>query len=412
MATAPDSTRVAPTHDGFPSVVSGVEDQIVVTLAPGSNAAAVAAAYGATLVSVLEGFAVLRPAPNEQIEDVQLRMKNDARVLTSEPNEILVPAEVRQKSWSFDDGLGCYQTYASQPVLSTLGILQAHAFGRGDGVKVAILDTGIDPAHPVFAGHIAGGWDFVDNDPNPTDVLTGVDLNGNGRVDEAYGHGTHVAGIVMLTAPGVRLLPVRVLDSEGRGDVHTVAAGIRWAVSNGAQVINMSLGMLRASSAISVAIHEAAEHGVVCVSSAGNWGSDTPAEYPAVNPEVIAVGADDAFNQPAPFTSYGSFVDLCAPGVGVRSAFPGGAYRVWSGTSMSAPFVSGTAAVIKGRNPGWGFVDVLAFLQGTTRPIVGETQAQLGRLGSGALTVYGTLYALAGPADFKDRAAGDLETGP
>jgi subtilisin family serine protease len=412
LATAPDDSRSLELGGVHASTIGGVDDQIVVTLAPGATAAAVAAAYGARVVAVQQGFVVLEPDPAEEPADIELRMRDDARVLTVESNSLVIPAESRQKSWAFDDGNGTLQTYEYQPVVAALGIPESHGYGRGDGVKVAVLDTGIDPAHPLFAGRIAGGWDFVYDDPDPTDVRTGLDLDADGVADGAFGHGTHVAGIVTLTAPGAQLLVARVLDSEGRGDVRTVAAGIRWAVSQGAQVINLSLGMLRVSTTINLAIHEAAAAGVVCVASAGNWGSDSPQEYPATSPQVIAVGASDAACRPASFTSYGVFVDLCAPGVGVRSAYPGGEWRLWSGTSMSAPFVAGTAAVIKQRHPEWRMPEVLELLRNSASTLVDVNEVQVGQLGAGGLSVYLALSQLASPPDFRDRAAGDLEAGP
>ncbi len=412
LATSPDRPPADGSGVPLSSSISSVDGQVVVTLAPGASAAAVAAAYNATLIAVEQGFAVLVPQPNETLDDLQLQMKNDSRILTYERNSMVMPAEARQKSWSFDDGFGSFSTFSSQPVTSAMGLVQAHALCRSQAATVAILDTGVDPGHPLFAGRIVGGWDFVDNDSDPTDVLTGVDSNGDGVPDGAYGHGTHVAGIVALTAPTARLLIGRVLDSEGRGDVRTVAAGIRWAVANGAKVINLSLGLLRTSSAIAVALREAEAQGVVCVASAGNWGAATPVEYPASSATVIAVAADDAYSRPAAFSSYGSFVAVAAPGVDVRSAFPGGGYRLWSGTSMSAPFVSGTAAIVKGLRPEWTRIEVLSLLRSGAHPLSGMSTAQFGQFGSGAIDLYDVLKLLGAPPDLQDRVAGDLETSP
>lgn len=415
LATAPDKAPGSnpDVHQSrFGSTIGFVDDQLVVTLAPGANAAAVAATYGAILVSVQQGFAVLQlPTPGD-IEDVQIQIHNDSRVLTSERNSLVIPAEVRQKSWSFDDGFGSAATTASQSVVLTLGLLQSRAMVKTETAKVAVLDTGIDPNHPLVASRIMNGWDFIDNDPDPTDVTSGLDANGDGVADGAYGHGTHVAGIVMLTAPRAKLLVARVLDADGRGDVRTVAAGIRWATANGAKVINMSLGMLRPSNAIALAIHEANLRGVVCVASAGNWGSDSPVEFPAGNPEVIAVGAVDASNRPASFTSYGPHVNICAPGVAIRSAFPGGGYRVWSGTSMSAPFVTGLMAIVKGIHPEWSLNEMTSLMRYSARRLVDVSPAQAGQLGSGALNVADALRMLQVNQELEDRSAGGIEIDP
>src|SRR5262249_15756207 len=145
-----------------------------------------------------------------------------------------------------------------QPAAAAMHLSLAHVISSGEGVRVAILDTGIDPTHPAFAGRIATSWDFLNEQPGATDVAEGLDTNGDGVVDEAWGHGTHVAGIVTLTAPAAQLLIGRVLDSDGQGDVITVACGIRWAIANGARVINLSLGSLSDSPAIRSALAEAA----------------------------------------------------------------------------------------------------------------------------------------------------------
>jgi len=400
---APDSTPGISSQTRFGSSIGFIDDQLVVTLAPGANAAALAAAYGATLVAVEQGVAVLQLTAPGDIEDVQLQLHNDGRVLTSERNSLVIPAEVRQKSWSFDDGFGSSATTAGQPAVTALGMVQAHALVKGEASKVAVLDTGIDPTHPLVGPRIMGGWDFVDNDGDPTDTPTGVDVNGDGVADGAYGHGTHVAGIVMLTAPNAKLLVARVLDADGRGDVRTVAAGIRWATASGAKVINMSLGMLRPSNAIAFAIHEATLRGVVCVASAGNQGSNLPVEYPASSNEVIAVAADDASNRPASFTSYGPFVNICAPGVNIRSAFPGGGYRIWSGTSMSAPFVSGTVAMLKGMHPEWGLSDMTTALRYSARRLVDVSPWEVGQLGAGALNIGDVMTSLLVTPTFEDR---------
>jgi len=379
-----------------PSSLDDIANQIVVTLDPGSDPQAIAVALQATLIDVEEGVALFERTGDPS--DVTISTRRDRRF---ESNALVLTAEARQKSWAFDDGFGCLENAVEQASSRRLGVAEAHDLSSGVGVRVAILDTGIDPDHPLFAGRIAGGHDFVDRDDDPTDEPTGTDANHDGVVDGAYGHGTHVAGIVALTAPDAQLLIVRVLDAEGRGDVQRIAAGIRWATRNGAKVINLSLGMTSISPAVANAIGEAASHEVVCVAAAGNEGSDTPAEYPATSPLVIAVAACDADGRPADFTSYGDFVDIAAPGVAVRSAYPGNAYRLWSGTSMSTPFVSGTAALLLSTHPQWGMQQVMSRLLLGARPVLNASAQQAGRVGLGALDVSGavTLDAKGGVND-------------
>src|SRR5205823_5202141 len=134
-----------------------------------------------------------------------------------------------------------------------------------------IIDTGCDLNHPDLFRSIVGGWDFVDNDASPTDVKDNIDNDRNGAIDEAFGHGTHVAGIIHLVAPDAQLLIVRVLDADGRGNMVDVAAGIRWAVNQGAKVINLSLGSsTHSGDALEHALDEAVTRGVVVVAAAGN----------------------------------------------------------------------------------------------------------------------------------------------
>ncbi len=218
-----------------------------------------------------------------------------------------------------------------------------------------------------------------------TDMADGIDNDDNGAIDEAYGHGTHVAGIVSIAAPDVMLLVGRVLDADGQGDVLAVAAGIRWAVQSGAKVINLSLGTLTHSDAIQDALEYAENHRVVVVASAGNWGAENPQEFPARSSHAYAVAASDASRHPAEFTSFGNFVELTAPGVAVRSAYPGGAYRLWSGTSMSTPFVAGTAALLLSVHPDWSPSRVLERITDTASHLTGLSPEQYGKLGEGML---------------------------
>jgi hypothetical protein len=366
----------------------GPDREVMVTLRRGVDPARLGLDYGARLVqSEAWGAATYIPGMGETPAILAARMSLDPRVLTSELNRYLETAESRQESFAFDDGLGSPETYAEQPATAAIGLDRAHHVSRGGGILVAILDTGADLHHPALAGRVAGGWDFVSGDADPTDTADGLDNDGDGRIDEAVGHGTHVAGIVALTAPDARLLIVRVLDADGRGDIMTVACGIQWAIAHGARVINMSLGMLGGSGAIQELLEQAdRERGIVCVASAGNWGSNRPREFPARSSHALAVAAVDAGLRAASFTSFGNFVDMSGPGVAIRSAYLNGGYALWSGTSMAAAFVSGTAALLLAVHPDWRQSEVLARLAATARPIDTSANPDMVRgLGAGAL---------------------------
>lgn len=216
-----------------------------------------------------------------------------------------------------------------------------HASGnKGAEVQVAIIDTGIDHTHPDLCDNYAGGYDFVNDDNNPMDD------------DITYSHGTHVAGIIVAAldndfgvvgvAPEASLYALKALNSEGVGYVRDIVAAIEWAIENEIQVINMSLGG-RKNIFLEWACDSAYSDGLLLVAAAGNGGAVI---YPAAYSSVIAVSATDEYDNLASFSSTGKQVELAAPGVGIYSTYIGGGYATLSGTSMAAPHVAGTAALV------------------------------------------------------------------
>lgn len=372
LPTSPEAPVVRGGVDGAdPFATVGLENQVVITLAPGTNLSELATAYGARVMSSETGeqMAALRPVLGQLPATLMAQLAADPRVVTAEPNTWLSPAEARQQSFAFDDGNGTPQTFAEQPAFKAIRLDSAPNVATGRGVKVAIIDTGLDLNHPALKHSIVAGWDFVDNDAIPADRM-GYDTDGDRIWDEAYGHGTHVAGIVHALAPDALIMPVRVLDGDGRGDLVNVAAGVRWAVEHGARVINLSLGALKSTDALQNALEDAENAGVLVVASAGNQGSRN-LDFPGYSSHVTSVAATDANAVGAGFSSYDGKVEISAPGVGVRSTFPGGGYRLWSGTSMSSPFIAGAAALLAEVHPMWTMIDFEARIQATARPIAG-----------------------------------------
>ncbi len=217
---------------------------------------------------------------------------------------------------------------------------QSWSVGQGAGVKVAVVDTGIDLAHPDLAASIVGGYNAIYSFKS---------------ADDDNGHGTHVAGIigainnaigVVGVAPKVSLMPVKVLGANGSGYYSDIIEGIDWAVANGAKVINMSLGGTSDVQSLHDAVIRAHDAGVSVVAAAGNSGGAVI--YPAAYPEVIAVGATDSSNTIASWSSRGPEVDVTAPGVNIYSTYKGETYATLSGTSMASPHVAGLAAVLSG----------------------------------------------------------------
>jgi subtilisin family serine protease len=212
---------------------------------------------------------------------------------------------------------------------------------QGKGVKVAVLDTGIDSQHPDFSDVVVGSEDFTDS------------KNG---VADMKGHGTHVAGIIAArrgnggvvgVAPQAELLIGKVLRDNGLGTSKMVESGIRWAIEQKADIINVSLGSLKYSKPVHDAIKEAVKKGIFVICAAGNKGPylDTVL-YPGKLDETVAVGAIDRKCKIWRRSSRGQQVDIVAPGHGVRSAYPPQKTAVLNGTSMAAPFVSGIAALM------------------------------------------------------------------
>lgn len=358
-------------------LTAGLENQAVVTINDGVDPAQLAAQYGAAIVRNVDGSTVsLRPIAGQTTGDLMTQLGLDGRIVCIEPNSWLIPAEARQQSFAFDDGFGNATTYAEQPAAAAIGLDRAQEIATGRGVKVAILDTGADMHHPVLRRSIVDGWDFVNNDADPTDERDFINNDGRGGVDDAFGHGTHVAGIVHLVAPNAQLLIVRVLDDEGRGDIVNVVAGVRWAIDHGAKVINLSLGTIRNVESLQHALEEADAAGVIVVAAIGNWGPNpldptkSTLDFPGFSSHAFGIAAVDADGNAAPFSSFNhSDVLISAPGIGVRSTYPGGGYRLWNGTSMSAPFVAGTAALLAEKHPLWTMDLMRARLEGSATPL-------------------------------------------
>lgn len=276
--------------------------------------------------------AFIMDVPSENLAERIQQVQNSSGVLQVEPDHWAQAAD------TFPNDPGFVNQYA----LTSIRAPQGWDLSTGSSsITIAILDSGVDLGHVDLAGKLVGGYDFVNTDFIPQDD---------------YGHGTHVAGIAAASGNngagiagvswGARIMPLKVLNSSGGGSYSNVAAGIVWAVDHGAQVINLSLGGASPSLVLQNAVIYAYNHNVLMAASAGNTGSAFVL-YPARYPQVMAVGASNMSNQPASFSNYGAEVDIAAPGENIYSLWLGG-YLIQSGTSMSAPHVSGLAAVLLG----------------------------------------------------------------
>lgn len=314
----------------------------------------------------------------------------------------LVYAELNYINESPEDG-GTNRTYGwgddstpmqNQDSTGAIHLEAAHDLSRGAGTLVAILDTGVQPDHPMLANSIdVLGYDFVDNDLTPYETANGVDDDGDGRVDELYGHGTHVAGIVHLVAPDARLLPLRVLNSDGRGNNFRTASAIVYATHRGADAINLSLGTPNQSLLLQEVVGEAAQFGVIVVGAAGNLNTDAK-QYPAAEACAIAVTSVNAHDKKSSFANYGGWIGVAAPGENIYSTFPVDGYAWWSGTSMATPFVAGQAALLRGANSQLTLDEVGLLIGGTTDSLDGRNPAYRGKLGEGRIDLLASLEAL------------------
>jgi subtilisin family serine protease len=297
--------------------------------------------------------------------------------------------------------------------VNAIGAPEAWAAGfLGQGVTVAVVDTGVDLDHPDLVSNL-----FV----NPGEIPgNGIDDDGNGYVDDVHGydfadddsdpndvggHGTHVAGTIAAAnngfgatgiAHGATILPVRVLGASGSGSSFDVAAGIRYAADLGADVINLSLGG-GYSRAIQSAINYASSLGTFIVAAAGNEASSVPsfpAQFSANYENVISVGAHQRSGSLARFSNRvgnSDSVQIDAPGVGIFSTYVGGGYASLSGTSMAAPHVAGLAALTLSANPDLTSQELRDLLAtGVTDPVNGSDS-----LGT-ASTLNTVAYAAAG----------------
>jgi subtilisin family serine protease len=225
----------------------------------------------------------------------------------------------------------------------------------GTGVLVAVLDTGGDDTHPAFDRTLeAWPMGFVGNGltwSNSRETQNKVDEDDDGHVDEAAGHGTHVAGIVHLVAPKARILAIKVLNDDGWGTVFGLAQGLVYATELRVNVVNMSLGLEGSSAIVEAAVDAAAASGVQLVASAGNQGGSVP-QYPASYKEkVLSVAGVEKDDHVWKSSNRNPDVDLTAPCVDIVSPIPHllglkTDYAVASGTSMAAPFVTGAVAIV------------------------------------------------------------------
>ncbi|MFF7653404.1 type VII secretion-associated serine protease mycosin [Streptomyces sp. NPDC007983] len=249
---------------------------------------------------------------------------------------------------------------------------------KGKPVRVAVIDTGVDDTNPQLKTAIeaGSGYNYLPKDKNAPESEKPPSKDGT---DDLVGHGSKAAGIIAARphegtgfvglAPEAKIIPLQQNDERGRGTPATMAQAIKRAVGEGAGVINISQDTkgARPSTVLEEAVAYAIERNVVVVASAGNDGADGKSKntYPASYPGVLAVAASDRNNERAVFSQSGDFVDVAAPGVDIVSTVPKGGQCVDNGTSFSAPYVAGVAALVRAKHPDWKQNQVVAQIEQT-----------------------------------------------
>jgi thermitase len=278
---------------------------------------------------------------------------NDPAIAYAEPNRIYqattLPDEPNlAKQWGLNN-TGQTKGLADADIDAP----EAWAITQGSAkVLIAIVDTGVDYKHPDLAGERVR-----------TDIDRDFANNDNDAMDD-HGHGTFVAGVAAATTnngigiagvcPNCTILPIKVLDKDGKGSTEQVAQGIQYAAEAGAKIISMSLGFQAkcgCSQTVARTINYAYDNGSILIAASGNDSDKQQISYPASSPRVMAVGASDHNDQEADFSNRDSYLDIVAPGKDIYSLKLNGEYDTASGTSAATPFVSGVAGLIMSVNP-------------------------------------------------------------
>ena len=353
--------------------------------------------------SILDQLARIKIDPSLDQESAILRVQKNPDVLYAEPNFLYhiaqtTPTQITPDDFDLSKSWALHNTGQSGGTNGAdIHAFEAWKLATGDRrVVVAVLDTGVDYYHPDLAENI---WTNSREIPG-----NGIDDDHNGYVDDVHGydfvsndsdpmddhsHGTHVSGIIgavgnnKLGASGVcwqvSIMAVKAFDETGDADVAHVLEAIRYAIDNGAQIINASWGGANRSRALEDIVAEANQAGVLFVAAAGNERTDT-LFYPAAYTSVIAVAATDSKDQRAPFSNFGSHVDVAAPGENIFSTLPNSNFDFISGTSMAAPHVAGLAALIKSKHPAFNNREIENIIRNTTDPIATDKYIGTGRI--------------------------------
>jgi subtilisin family serine protease len=392
------------------------QDHFILRPASSGDVSAIAQKYGLTGVEPVDNagrvYSVTGPA-NTPPKDLKKDVEHDDQVANFELDQTSGLPEVTQSTAAILDqlptptsvsyyGTSVLAFYTTQPAMTLTRLPDVQALGiTGTGVVVAIIDTGVDPTHPVLQSQLLPGYDFVHNlagtasewidltpdnqaalaqsSPSPAskntvamvsqstaailDQSTAAILDYN-HLPHAFGHGTMVAGVVHLAAPTAQIMPLKAFSGDGTANLSDILRAVYYAADNGAKVINMSFTLTKPSAELANAMQYAESKGLICVAAAGNTGRPNVGN-PANLPYVLGVASTSNLDVLSTFSSYGKGVFLAAPGEGVVTTYPGMNYAEATGTSFSSPLVAGAGALVEQLAPHLG--DDLSEVMGSAK---------------------------------------------
>jgi subtilisin family serine protease len=325
-------------------------------------------------------FSLFRITDRRSVETVRTELAADSGVRSVQPNFRYVLQDQKSAPQAVSEG------DPAQYALAKLRLPEAHALAHGANVIVAVIDSGIDINHPELANTIADSFDAL------------------GAKEGPQVHGTGIAGVIvsharlMGSAPSAKLLAIRAFGATPNGAESTsfvIIKSLDFAAMHGAQIVNMSFAGPK-DPLVERGIAASADKGIVLVAASGNAGPKSPPLYPAANPNVIAVSATDAHDKLFPASNRGSHIAVAAPGVDIFLPAPDGKYQMISGTSFSAAYISGVAALMMERDPRMKPDEVRAILMKTARDLGLPGRDDL--FGAGEADAFGAVTAVGGTA--------------
>ena len=323
-------------------------DEVVCKMEPGYSIDSVNSLFGTSVKGHMSRTDcwLLNIPGGQNAESLAVAISKSPMVAYCGANYYLAAPEGLQRSSAFVDQQMAGD-FEEQPASATLQLPTVHTLATGSGVRVGLIDGGVNFDHPEFAqysGQLVSRWDYIDGDSLAVDEPGG----------SCSGHGTLVAGIIRLMAADADIYVYRVLDTAGQGDGYSIAEAVLQAAEDSCSVINLSLGMVGMHPALDDALKLLRHGPITVVASAGNDSTDLGVvfPFPASRTYCQTVAALDSTNQKADFSNYGLKVNVCAPGTWIYGPFLDTSYAWWDGTSFAAPFVSGMAALLYSARPG------------------------------------------------------------